>query len=259
MSGFDGNRSGDSPQFELAFPVGNAGERIGDSPRIRVSARARRLSIRVYPDARVEVVVPPRARPREVELFITAHREWIDSKRSIALRNRPEPQPFPPATLDLRALSEVWRLQVAGGAGRLRLVDAGEGVLRITGGATNDKLRAALRTWLMRTAHEKLAPRVAALAAAAGVKYSRVSVRRQRSRWGSCSARGTISLNCCLLFQRSCVVDYLIVHELMHVQHMNHSARFWQAVERHCADWRALDRELVKGWRHVPRWVFSNE
>ncbi|HEU5136355.1 MAG TPA: SprT family zinc-dependent metalloprotease [Steroidobacteraceae bacterium] len=241
---------------------GWGGGENGGSPHaffIRVSARARRLSIRVYPDARVEVVVPPRARPREVELFIAAHREWIDSKRAIALRNRPEPQPFPPATLELRALSETWRLQVVGGSGALRLVDAGEGVLRITGAASNGKLRAALRNWLMRRAHAGLAPRVAALAAATGVSYSRVSVRRQRSRWGSCSARGTISLNCCLLFQRSCVVDYLIVHELMHVQHMNHSARFWQAVERHCADWRALDRELVKGWRHVPRWVFSDD
>ena len=134
---------------------------------------------------------------------------------------------------------------------------AGARVLRITGAAANGPLRAALRAWLMRTAHRLLEPRVAALAAATGVHYSRVSIRRQRSRWGSCSARGTISLNCCLLFQRPEVVDYLIVHELMHVKHMNHSARFWQAVERHCVDWRALDRELVQGWRHVPRWVFS--
>ena len=155
---------------------------------------------------------------------------------------------------------------MAGGHGRLRLVEiAGQGadehaaerVLRITGTAGNGPLRAALRTWLLRTANRLLAPRVAALAAATGVRYSQVSIRRQRSRWGSCSARGTISLNCCLLFQRPEVVDYLIVHELMHVKHMNHSARFWQAVERHCADWRALDRELVQGWRRVPRWVFS--
>ena len=99
---------------------------------------------------------------------------------------------------------------------------------------------------------------MAALSAATGIPYSRISIRRQRSRWGSCSARGTISLNACLLFQRPPVVDYLVVHELTHVRHMNHSARFWQAVERNCADWRALDRELVQGWRNVPRWVFSD-
>jgi predicted metal-dependent hydrolase len=215
----------------------------------------------VYPDARVEVVVPPRARPREVEQFIAAHREWIDSKRAVALRNRPEPQPFPPASLDLRASSENWRLHLAGGEGRLRLVEctgtAGDRILQARGAVTTEKLRARLRAWLLRAAHARLAPRVAALAARTGVTYSQVSIRRQRSRWGSCSARGTISLNCCLLFQRPEVVDYLIVHELMHVKHMNHSARFWQAVERHCADWRVLDRELVQGWRHVPRWVFS--
>jgi len=260
VSGMDGNA-----QFELAFPVGNEGDRSGDRLRIRISKRTRRLSIRVYPDARVEVVVPPRVRPREVELFIATHREWIDNRRAVALRNRPEPQPFPPATIDLRVSSETWALHLAGGEGRLRLVEGagagfgGKHVLQARGAISPDKLRTGLRAWLIRAAHARLAPRVAALAAATGVSYAHVSIRRQRSRWGSCSARGTISLNCCLLFQRPEVVDYLIVHELMHVKHMNHSARFWQAVERHCAGWRELDRELVQGWRHVPRWVFSEE
>jgi predicted metal-dependent hydrolase len=256
-------RNGDRPHFQMDFLGGQDRGENGDSPLrsplIRVSARARRLSIRVYPDARVEVVVPPRARPREVEAFIAAHREWIDSRRAIALRNRPEPQPFPPAAVGLRMSGEQWRLHLAGGTGPVRLLESGERTLRATGNASAPALRASLRAWLMRAARIRLAPRVAALAQAMDVRYSRVSIRRQRSRWGSCSARGTISLNCCLLFQDAKVVDYLIVHELVHVSHMNHSARFWQAVERHCPDWRALDRELVQGWRHVPGWVFSNE
>ncbi len=246
-------------QFELAFPEAAAGEDTAGSPRIRVSARARRLSIRVYPDARVECVVPVRVRPREVEAFIAVHREWIESRRALALRNRPEPQPFPPATIELRLTGEQWRLQLAGGAGPVRVRESTQGILRATGGSGDPKLRTGLRAWLLRAARAPLAPRVATLGSGMGVHYSQISVRRQRSRWGSCSARGTISLNCCLLFQRPEVVDYLIVHELTHVKHMNHSARFWQAVERHCPDWRALDRELVQGWRHVPRWVFSNE
>jgi predicted metal-dependent hydrolase len=252
------NRPGDSPQFELAFPTGDGGERIGDPLRVRVSARARRLSIRVYPDARVEVVVPPRVRPREVERFVAAHREWIDNKREVALRRRPPPQVFPPEAIELPFTGEVLRVHRAGGQGPLRLSETGQ-MLRITGTATSTRLRPAMRAWLLRAARARLAPRVAAIAQAMGVAYSQVSIRRQRSRWGSCSARGTISLNCCLLFQRPEVVDYLIVHELTHVKHMNHSARFWQAVERHCAGWRPLDAELVQGFRHVPRWVFSEE
>lgn len=251
------------PHFQMDLLTGEGSDENGARPQIRVSTRARRLSIRVFPDARVEVVVPPRARPRDVEQFIAAHREWMESRRTLALRNRPAPEPFPPVAIELRMSAERWRLHVAGGTGAVRLAEGAlagsELILRATGVPSHPRLRTALRTWLLRTARIRLAPRVAALAAAAGVTFSQVSIRRQRSRWGSCSARGTISLNCCLLFQRPEVVDYLIVHELMHVKHMNHSARFWQAVERHCADWRVLDRELVQGWRHVPRWVFSEE
>jgi predicted metal-dependent hydrolase len=227
------------------------------APRIRVSRRARRLAVRVYPDARVEVVVPPRARPREVEHFISAHREWIETKRAQALRNRPAPEQFPPAGLHLAVSGETLRIHVAGGTGRLRITEAGD-ILRITGAFTPASLRAALRRWLLTAARVRLEPRLEALAKSTGVAYERLSIRRQRSRWGSCSVRGTISLNACLLFQRPEVVDYLIVHELTHVQHMNHSKRFWQAVERNCPAWRALDRELLQGWRRVPRWIFAD-
>jgi predicted metal-dependent hydrolase len=236
----------------------------GDSPHFRVSARARRISIRVYPDARVEVVVPPRARPRDIEHFVASQREWIDAKRSLALRNKPAPEPFPPALLEFQSTGERWRLHLAGGTGRVRLLERGAAsdpvrVLEIRGAVTDRGLRAALRNWLKRAAARRLEPRVAALGAACGVRYAKVEIRRQRSRWGSCSVRGTISLNLCLLFQRPEVVDYLVIHELMHVKHMNHSPRFWAAVESHCADWRALDRELLGGWRTVPRWVFSDK
>ena len=263
----DGHRkqgNGDSPLLQMSLldderhaPNGN-----GDSPHFRVSARARRISIRVYPDARVEVVVPSRARPREIEHFVASQREWIDAKRAQALRNQPAPEPFPPAFVEFLATGERWRVHVAGGTGRIRVLERGTAmdpfrVLEIRGAMTDRGARLALRNWLKRAAMQRLGPRVDAWAASSGVRHSKVEIRRQRSRWGSCSVRGTISLNLCLLFQRPEIVDYLVIHELMHVKHMNHSPRFWAAVEKHCADWRALDRELVQGWRHVPRWVFS--
>jgi predicted metal-dependent hydrolase len=257
--------NGDSPLLQMSLLDAGRGTSgaDGDSPHLRVSARARRISIRVYPDARVEVVVPPRARPREIESFVATQREWIDAKRAQALRNKPAPEPFPPAQLELSSSGEHWRLHLAGGAGRIRIVERGAAtdparVLEIRGAATDRGLRTALRNWLKHAAEERLAPRVGTLAALCGVRFSKVVVRRQRSRWGSCSARGTISLNLCLLFQRPEVVDYLIIHELMHVKHMNHSRRFWAAVEKHCTGWRALDRELLDGWRTVPRWVFTD-
>jgi predicted metal-dependent hydrolase len=240
----------DVTQFQLELL-----DRPGDTarPQIRVSRRARRLAVRVYPDARVEVVVPPRVRPREIEHFIAEHREWIDTKRAAALARRPPPEAFPPHSIAFALTGESWRIHVPGAGARARVAEHA-GILTLAG---TQNQRRALRAWLLRAARQRLEPRVQALAGRTGVPYARVAIRRQRSRWGSCSVRGTISLNACLLFQRAEVVDYLIVHELMHVRHMNHSARFWEAVERHCADWRALDRELLQGWRHVPRWIFS--
>ena len=70
--------------------------------------------------------------------------------------------------------------------------------------------------------------------------------------------RGTISLNCCLMFQRPQVTRYLLIHELAHTRHMHHGVRFWQCVGRHCPDYRALDRELLDGWKRVPAWVFGD-
>ena len=96
-------------------------------------------------------------------------------------------------------------------------------------------------------ARAAFAPRLAALAAGLGCAYGRLQIRAQRTRWGSCSARGTISLNLCLLFQRPAVLQYLMLHELAHLRHMNHG---------HCEPrWREFDRELTRGWSQVPGWL----
>jgi len=85
-----------------------------------------------------------------------------------------------------------------------------------------------------------------------------VAIRCQRTRWGSCSTRGTVSLNCSLLFLPPEVVRYLFIHELAHTEHMNHSASFWRLVEKLEPEYRRLDRELLAGWRTVPAWVFKS-
>jgi predicted metal-dependent hydrolase len=84
-----------------------------------------------------------------------------------------------------------------------------------------------------------------------------VQIRRQRTRWGSCSVKGTISLNVCGIFQEPDVLRYLLIHELSHTRHMNHSRRFWSLVESLEPDYRRLDRELLQGWQRVPGWMFA--
>ena len=150
---------------------------MGTVPSIRVSRARARLSVRVYPDARVEVVVPPRARPREVELFLAAHRQWIDDKRAAACATARRRSRFRPRACDLRASRAkpgacTWRAARAGcGSPQWRQTAAAS--CSVSGSARTDaSLRTALRAWLMRAAQARLAPRVAALAAATGVRYS---------------------------------------------------------------------------------------
>lgn len=225
----------------------------------RESHRARRLTVRVFHSGRVEVVVPSRTSRMMVERFIERHRLWIESKRAEARKHATPPQPFPPPVLELVGTGESWRIHVAGGAGRLRLKVVAPGLLSLTGNTEDARgVQNVLRRWLVIRAIETLGPLLEACAKEMELPYQRLAVRRQRTRWGSCSSRGTISLNCCLLFQRPEVVRYLLIHELAHVRHMNHSARFWNLVAQYCPDYRPLDRELLDGWRRVPSWVFRD-
>jgi predicted metal-dependent hydrolase len=80
-------------------------------------------------------------------------------------------------------------------------------------------------------------------------------VRMQRTRWGSCSSSGTVSLNAALLFLEPAVVRYLFVHELCHLIALNHSRKFWCAVARYEPNYEALDRRLTEAWHEIPLWA----
>jgi len=222
---------------------------------VRQSARARRLSVRVFRHGGVEIVVPPRTSPQRVSTFVSEHREWIERQR----RRSAPPQhwPLPPALLELSALGERWNCLSCPGAGRARIRALVSGELQLLGAIGQaEALRRALVGWLSQHALRRLEAPLRALAAEMGVEPQRLQVRCQRTRWGSCSRHGTISLNVCLLFQTPEVLRYLMIHELVHLRHMNHSPRFWADVARHEPHWRSLDRELLQGWRRVPSWIF---
>jgi hypothetical protein len=243
--------------------------------QVRRSLRARRLAVRVFRDGSVEIVAPQSVRPGQIEAFVSRHRAWIERHQR---RLAPTAPAFPPESLPLAALGEHWQClasplagaDAAGDAGeagarsrgrgavlRVQRESAGGGALWLPGGLPIERQRELLLAWLVQRAGEAFVAPLHAQAAAMGLEVQRLQVRRQRTRWGSCSSRGTISLNVCLLFQPPAVVNYLFVHELTHMRHMNHSARFWAAVEVHEPRWRELDRELTHGWRRVPGWVLA--
>jgi Predicted metal-dependent hydrolase len=230
---------------------------VGTAWNVRISRRARRMSMRVFPGGRVEVVVPPGAGVPAIERFVARHREWAERRSQELLRLAPKAADRQPRTIELGLLDRTLSVEYVAGR-RVRAEEMDEQRLRVHAPSLTDRHASqALVPWLMRTAARELSARLAPLAAEIDIDYARMSVRRQRTRWGSCSTRGTISLNVCLMFQRPEVVRYLMVHELCHRRHMNHSRRFWALVASHQPDWKPLDVELLQGWRHVPAWVFA--
>ena len=91
---------------------------------------------------------------------------------------------------------------------------------------------------LAQKAVAELPPRVRAYAARMGVTYSRITIRNQQGRWGSCSSTGSLNFNCLLMLAPAEVQDYVIVHELAHRKEMNHSDAFWAQVEAVLPDYR---------------------
>ncbi len=226
--------------------------------RVRISERARHMSIRVHTGGQVEIVVPRWARGRTVEQFVRRHRGWIERKIGQLSARAPALLDRVPGTIEVAATGEHWRVQMTPGRGPVRLRTVDCSTIELSGDCSSvAELQRILRSWLIGHARRVLVPWLGRLAAQTGMQFKRTQIRRQRSRWGSCSVRGTVSLNCCLLFQRPEVVRYLLLHELSHTRHMNHSRRFWQLVATFEPNHRALDRELLDGWQNVPAWVFG--
>jgi predicted metal-dependent hydrolase len=227
----------------------------GSDVVVRESARSRRLLVRVHESAQVEVVVPRGTPLPVVEQFVGSHLDWI-ARRVARARVRALPlEPFPPGQINFVAIGEHWSIEVVGGPGTPRVREQGEGQLRLTGEASEPAQRVALRRWIVRRAHQVLPGWLAEIAALHGFKYQSVQVRLQRSRWGSCSTHGVVSLNAALLFQPPEVLRYLLIHELAHTRRMNHSDKFWALVADCEPDYRRLDAQLRRGWRNVPDWL----
>jgi len=212
--------------------------------------------MRVFPGGRVEVVVPPGIGIPAIERFVSQHRDWAERRaREFALLV-PEAGQRRPASVELALLGQRWQVEYQA-AQRTSIADRGRRSAACPHGRGHgSQVSRVLLRWLAGIAARELAARLDATAGEIGIGYSRMHLRRQRTRWGSCSSAGTISLNVCLMFQSPAVVRYLMVHELCHRVHMNHSQRYWRLVESFEPQWRALDAELLKGWRHVPAWVF---
>ena len=223
---------------------------------VRESRRARYLTLRLLPPHTLELVVPRGTRAVEVDAFVRENRGWIEAARRELAERRPLRLEGLPTTIDLRATAKRWSVEYRHDPhGPLRC-RAGASVLEVsTPDADRHGADNALRNWLLDEADYHLVPWLKREAQVVGRRPTKVQVRLQRTRWGSCSNSGTVSLNAALLFLEPAVVRYLLVHELCHLIALNHSRKFWSAVARYEPEYERLDRRLTKAWHEIPLWA----
>jgi predicted metal-dependent hydrolase len=243
-----------SKQLGLLDSIERQHESLNGAWRLRVSTRARTLRIQVHPHGGVEIVAPSRARPAEIEAFIAEHRDWIARTQQKFMAGR-DAEPLLPTQIDLTAVAPT-SLQIRYDCAPESRVSEEGGWLFVTAPVL-DAVHCwpLLQSWLKRRARKDILATASRVATDVGIEPRRVHIRLQRSRWGSCSSSGTVSLNAALLLRSPDELRYVIVHELCHLQHMNHSQRYWRLVESFIPDYRLHEKALDTAWQSSPRWL----
>lgn len=217
---------------------------------LRVSKRCRRARLQIKPFGGLEVVIPPRFPRHQIEGFVFQHRDWIKSK--LAEQQRKQQSLKLPDTIDL-ALDNSCTAVIYNSDS---ITPRSEAVCIKSN--TPELQALELRQWIRQRAWQLLPPLLDDLSEKTGIDYKKVSIRSQKTRWGSCSSNGTISLNDQLLFVDKATVEYLMIHELCHRKVMNHSSRFWQLVAQFCVDFRDQEVQLDRARHSVPTWFLAS-
>ena len=219
------------------------------------SKRAKYLRLKLAHSGELSVVVPEGISLKKASLFVDSQVAWLEGKLPQLQFSDPA-RYTKPEVLELKYLGESWSLNY--------LPDSEETSIKITtdtsltqlqcSGLVDDKdlLNRTIGLWLKSKAESVIPQRLSYLAETHGFHYRRVTIRGQKTRWGSCSNQKNINLNYKLLFLPPAMVDYVLIHELCHTLEMNHSKRFWTLVEDCDPDYKRHDKSLNEYARAIP-------
>jgi predicted metal-dependent hydrolase len=194
---------------------------------LRRSPRARRVRVSVDGDGAVSVTLPRRAPLKAADEAVKELAPWIERRRR-ALATAAAEVARTPGTVPYLG----YELRLRPQPGRTRVHRRGDELL------VPPHDRDAIERWYRRAARAEIAPRLDAAVARAGTSYTTLTIRGQRTRWASCSTTGAMSFNWRLLLAPASILDYVVEHEVCHLEVMDHSPRFWRLLERRVPDWR---------------------
>jgi hypothetical protein len=228
--------------------------------KIRHSKRAKRISLRITATQGLEVVVPIRKKIETGLAFLNLHRAWVEEQtKKMKWLFNPDihDEKALPEKIELKSIDQtvdiVYRTIESTACVSCRV----ESNRIIFYGAITDFSTCSpfMIDWLKKQAKIHLKKLLMACSAQCDLPFEKLSVRAQKTRWGSCNSNRDIQLNYKLLFLPARLVHYILVHELCHTKHLNHSKRFWALVEKWVPDYRDCVRELKDADQWIPRWL----
>lgn len=203
--------------------------------QIRHSRKAKYLRLQISPSTGLEVVLPLKCKIEEAERFVLKKKEWIF--KHLRYSQAVEEFTYMGSKIEIKQKYDLFL--------KRHKIRFRKNILLVESPAgSNDKLETIYNVWLRHIAKSYLPERTEKLARKYNLIFKRVRIRNQKTRWGSCSASGNISLNYRLMKYRKEVIDYVIIHELCHLKEMNHSNKFWLLVEKIIPDYKLLKKNL---------------
>lgn len=224
-------------------------------PNYKIRKHRKAKYVRLYPSKihGLEITVPYRFNLRNLPPILEEHKAWICEKLIEFNANQnaslPEQIVFP-------SLNETWFIEYLATNNALKIFERPNQEIILMGRVSDEKLcRKKLINWLKIKAKINLIAKLNLISEKIKLPFESVTIRDQKSRWGSCAADKSINLNYKLIFLPENLVNHVLIHELCHTTYLNHSDKFWELVAHYDPSWKINRRELRKGDKFIPAWV----
>lgn len=215
------------------------------SYKVKRSARVRRVRLEMRPESGLTVVIPKFYGIGKVTNLLKAKQDWILG--NFAEYDKVQPQ-FARTEIEagdaIPYLGRKLTVLTEESIGKTDCVRLEQNRLTASLTSASKKLNVILEQWYRIQAAKLITGKVEKWSARLDVRHNRITIRGQKTRWGSCSRKGNLSFNWKLLMAPEPVVDYVVIHELAHLKEMSHSKRFWELVAEQCSGWRELKKWL---------------
>jgi predicted metal-dependent hydrolase len=225
---------------------------------VKKHPRARHVKLKATLKFGLELVVPKRFNPKEIPLILEHNKAWII--KHLAKINE-QAKLFSnidlPEQINLLAFAQAWKIDyIATESTKLRLMTRPQQELVLFGNVHDKELcKKLLSNWAKTQAKKLLRVRIEQLSTLCDLPFNNLTIRNQRSRWGSCSVDKNINLSFKLVFLPPALMNYIIIHELCHTVQLNHSAKFWRLVAKFDVNWKEHCKAARQAESLIPPWI----